>query len=136
MKHGGRCHCKAIGFEVETERPVAEWSVRACQCTFCRAHAALSMSDPNGALAFVEGGTLVRYEFGLRTAEFLLCGRCGVYVGARTEIGGKWFGIVNVRALVDGPKDVVVQAMEYDGETVETRNARRAQRWTPVRRSL
>ena len=48
----GRGHCGAIGFRFSTEREPGSWSVRACQCTFCRAHAALGTSDPDGRIAF------------------------------------------------------------------------------------
>ena len=116
--------------------PIPEWSIRECQCTFCRAHAALSASDLRGMLRFVESDALVRYRSGLRIADFLLCSRCGVYVGARTEIEGRAFGIVNVRALVEQPAECSIRPMDYDGESVETRRARRARRWTPLGRSL
>lgn len=134
MKHVGRCHCGAIGFELSTEIPIANWAVRACQCTFCRAHAALSTSDPQGSLQFVfDDNAIVAYRFGLRTADFLLCNRCGVYVGARTEIDGRSYGIINVRALVEPMPEVASQPMNYEGEALDGRNTRRASRWTPLR---
>ena len=39
------CFCGSIGYEYETAVSVADWSIRACQCAFCRAHDALSTSD-------------------------------------------------------------------------------------------
>ena len=64
-------------------------------------HAALSTSDPAGSLEFVEHvrGALHRYQFGRRTADFLLCRTCGVYIGAVLQSGPKSFGIINVRVL-------------------------------------
>jgi hypothetical protein len=32
----GSCHCDAIGFHYVTSRDPSEWSVRVCQCRFCR----------------------------------------------------------------------------------------------------
>ena len=131
----GRCHCGAIGFEYSTGRAPADWSIRACQCRFCRAHDALSTSDPDGSLRFFadEPSRLQRYRFGLKTADFLLCGNCGVYLGAVIETGGGRYGIVNTHALVDAPADVAaVQPISYDDEDTAGRVARRAQRWTPV----
>ena len=48
----GSCHCAAIGFSFQTRLSVDQWSVRACQCQFCRAHGALTTSDPTGRLVF------------------------------------------------------------------------------------
>ena len=74
----------------------------------------------------------MRYRFGLRTADFLLCGACGVYLGAITTDGR--FGIISTNALVDRPGQLPpVSAVSYDGETAATRLDRRAQLWTPVR---
>ena len=48
----GRCHCGAIGFEYRTAKPVGEWPVRACQCSFCLKHGAIYTSDPAGSFSF------------------------------------------------------------------------------------
>ena len=87
MEHPGRCHCGALGFVLTSTTPPAEWQIRACQCAFCRAHAALSLSDPRGSLRFVHAdpSRLQRYQFALRTADFLLCRECGVYIAAVTR---------------------------------------------------
>jgi hypothetical protein len=131
----GRCHCGAVGFELATELDPSGWSVRACQCSFCRAHGALSTSDPRGSIQFraSKPSQLTRYRFGLRTADFLICTGCGVYIGALTEIGGRTFGIVNVRALDPIPAALPEPlAMTYDGETAGERADRRAERWSPA----
>jgi len=101
----GRCHCGAIGFTYRTALPGERWSIRACQCTFCHLHDALSTSDPQGGLAFSirEPGLLQQYRFAGRTADFLLCRRCGVYVGAQMLAGDRTLGIVNVHALLEPP---------------------------------
>lgn len=132
----GSCHCGALEFTFETACAPRQWSVRACQCAFCRAHASLSGSDPQGRLEFFEreAGMLVRYRFGQRTADFLICRRCGVYVGATIETPEGRFGIINVRALREVPLDLPApQPMDYSGEDVATRTARRTARWTPLR---
>ncbi|HTW37910.1 MAG TPA: hypothetical protein VMD49_05010 [Steroidobacteraceae bacterium] len=135
MSYSGRCHCGALGYEYRTAVPPAAWTVRACQCTFCRAHGALTSSDPGGSLRFVieEPGCLVRYRFGLRTAEFLLCGRCGVYLGALITTPRGRFGIVNLNALRPPlaalPPAV---AVSYESEDELQRTARRETRWTPL----
>lgn len=134
----GRCHCGAIGFVFRTARPSGRWSIRACQCTFCRAHDALSTSDPQGELEFHlrDPALLQRYRFGRRVADFLLCRRCGVYVGAQMVAEGRAYGIVNVHALAGPPPELpAAAAMSYDGETDAERRRRRMQRWTPVTRA-
>ena len=132
----GRCHCGAIGFRYVTAVPPADWSVRACQCRFCRAHDALSTSDPDGDLEFFADGPehLGRYRFSLGTADFLFCRNCGVYIGAIIDTDDGTFGIVNTHALVDAPDDMAATVpIVYDGEETDGRVARRSARWTPAR---
>jgi hypothetical protein len=131
----GRCHCGAIGFRYTTDREPAAWSVRACQCTFCRAHAAIATSDPAGRIEFrtERPERLVRYRFGLRSADFLICRDCGVFIGAVMASGDRSFGIVNVNALSPIPVGVAApQPMSYDGESADQRSHRREERWSPA----
>lgn len=131
----GSCHCGAIGFTLRTRVEPANWSIRACQCSFCRAHDALSTSDPAGEISFATSNPdrLQKYRFGLRTADFLLCRECGVYIGAVIETDGRAFGIVNVHALDETPDDLAATApISYDTEDAGGRVSRREERWTPV----
>lgn len=131
----GKCHCGAIGFVFRTALEPPQWSIRACQCTFCRLHGALSASDPLGSLAFEEQvpGSLQRYQFGRRTADFWVCRTCGGYIGATMQSGSQRFGIINVHALhpllAELPQPT---PMHYESESNAERLARREQRWTPV----
>lgn len=135
IEYSGSCHCGAIGFGYHTAIEPREWSVRACQCSFCRAHDALSTSDPAGQLAFTAAkpGLLQKYRFGLKTADFLLCRECGVYIGAVIETPRGAYGIVNLHALRDRPAGLAATApISYDGEDEGSRVSRREDRWTPV----
>jgi hypothetical protein len=135
MEYTGSCHCGAIGFTYRTSLAPGEWSVRACQCSFCRAHDALSTSDPDGEIDFTAEvpGLLQRYRFGHGTADFLICQRCGVYVGAAIKSDFGTFGIINTHALSDAPANLASAApISYDAENSEGRVSRRGQRWTPV----
>jgi hypothetical protein len=131
----GLCHCRAIGFRYRTALSPKDWIIRACQCSFCRTHAALSTSDPAGSLQFLEhaASALHRYQFGLKTADFLLCSNCGAYVGAITRSGSKQLGVLNVRVL-DSLSQQLPEAvpMSYETEGVAERFARRQERWTPI----
>ncbi len=131
----GSCHCGALSFSFHTGLPVATWSVRACQCRFCRSRGALTTSDPCGRLEFHvhEVDLLQRYRFALKTADFLLCRRCGVYVGAQIQTGRGAFGILNVLTLVPVPEGLPVAALaDYSSESSNGRVERREKRWTPL----
>jgi hypothetical protein len=135
IDYTGSCHCGAIGFTYHTSIEPEQWSIRACQCSFCRAHDALSTSDPAGQIAFTASrpDLLQKYHFGLKTADFLLCNECGVYIGAMIETAGGAFGIVNVHALLETPENLAATApIVYDNEDVAGRVSRRENRWTPV----
>ena len=132
----GRCHCGAVGFTYETAKPPAEWPVRECQCSFCQKHGACYTSDPAGEVRWThrDAGSLSRYRFGHKTADFLFCGLCGGYFGAVTEEGGQALMVINLRALDPQPEGLrTAQPMSYEGETKDDRDARRSARWTPIR---
>ena len=131
----GSCHCGSIGFRYTTAISPDNWSVRACQCRFCRAHDALSTSDTNGSLQFqaTDPAALQLYRFALKTADFLVCKRCGVYIGAVIATAQGRFGIVNTHALDTTPRNIAeVGAISYESENEQGRISRREQRWTPV----
>ena len=131
----GGCNCAALGFSFETALPVNRWSVRACQCAFCRAHGALTTSDTGGRLAFhaKDARALQRYRFGLRTADFLICRRCGIYLGAQIETSRGAFGIVNVRTIAPAPSGLPDPTpANYGSENETERIDRREKRWTPM----
>jgi hypothetical protein len=135
MDYFARCHCGGLSAHYRTALPTASWPLRACQCAFCTAHGALSTSDPNGSLSFSAGqpGLLRRYQFGTRTAEFLICGSCGVYLGAVMSHGAQRWGVLNARALQPPPRDLPApQPMQYGAEGSDERAQRRTARWTPL----
>jgi hypothetical protein len=130
----GACHCGAIGFTLRTSQPLDRWQVRACQCRFCRAHGARTVSDPQGSATFhVMGSSALRhYRFATRSADYLICSVCGVYIAAVLSTSNGRFATVNVNAIhgLQGlPRAIPVS---YEGESKEQRESRREQRWTPV----
>jgi hypothetical protein len=118
--------------EFETRAPET-LSVRECQCTFCRKQGARNTSDPNGHTRIVaERGALIRYRFALGTADFLICARCGVYVGC--SLDDQFFSI-NTRALDDADAARLTsppQPMDFGAEDAAGRIDRRRQKWTPA----
>jgi hypothetical protein len=79
-----------------------------------------------------EETALVRYRFGLRTADYLVCRNCGVYLGAVLTSSHGQFATLNINTLTDAPEFENVLAVSYDQEPVAERQQRREQRWTPV----
>jgi hypothetical protein len=135
MRHEGGCHCGILEVTFETARSPEELPLRACQCSFCRRHAAIGASDPAGSIEvrIRDPAEVSRYVFGLRTAEFLICRACGVYVAAVCTLDGATYATLNLNALADRAAFTRAPApMDYDAETVEERLARRRKAWTPA----
>jgi hypothetical protein len=135
MIHTGQCHCGKLKASFETEKTPAELGVRTCQCEFCRRHGAINISDPHGEVVIdAAPEDLFRYRFALKTADFLLCRHCGVYIAAVTGEGAEVRSTLNVAGLRMMEFLSVEDApMEYGSETAEQRVARRCHRWTPTR---
>jgi hypothetical protein len=135
MKYRGGCHCGNLQVEFETETSPAEIEVRACQCSFCRKHGVRTVADPGGRLTIrVDHADAVgRYAFGLRTAEYLICTTCGVYVAAVTTGENEPRGIAVMNCLDEHRRFTREPiAVDYDDESRDDRAERRRRRWTPV----
>jgi hypothetical protein len=131
----GRCHCRALSYVYSTEIAVAEWTVRSCQCSFCRLHGTACVSDPAGALSFAADypDSIGRYRFAHKTTDFLICRRCGAYLGAIISTPSGRYGIANVNALIAIPAKLPLPSTsDYDGESSDARIQRREANWTPV----
>jgi hypothetical protein len=134
----GSCHCGDLKIEYHTDLEPADWPLRECQCSFCRKHAMLSTSDPNGnALILVRSPTaLLRYRFATGTTDFLICARCGVYIGA-TVMSDGWL-VLNARTMRCA-SELVARPAEprvFDQESADERIARRVQMWSRCRIEL
>src|SRR5689334_7804481 len=80
----GACHCGNLGLRFESDKTPLELGTRADGCSFCERHRAVYTADPAGrvSIAVRDGSLLSRYRFGTKTADFLLCKACGVFVAA------------------------------------------------------
>lgn len=127
----GSCHCGAVHIELESAKRPAEMRIGRCACSFCRRHGARTMGDPAGSVTFrAAPGAVSRYRFGLGITDYLLCARCGTYVGAIMEDEGRSIGIVNVNMLdIRDTFDPAPPLHVYDGENPEKRRARRRKFW-------
>lgn len=135
MRHSGSCHCGKLKASFETHKAPQALGVRTCQCEFCRRVGAINTSDPDGAVVFdAAEGDVVRYRFALKTADFLLCRHCGVYIAAVIGAAPDIRSTINVAGLrMKEFLDLPEAPMEYGAETTETRIARRFRKWTPTR---
>ncbi|MDE2140196.1 MAG: aldehyde-activating protein [Gammaproteobacteria bacterium] len=135
MLFTGHCHCGNIRFEFETTHTKASLPLRACQCSFCRAHGALSVSDARGRVRFTiaERSLVQHYRFGLGITDMLICRRCGCYVAGVMQIDGRFCATLNVN-LFDLRTELAATPApaDYADETPEQRTARRRQNWTPA----
>ena len=132
MLHSGGCHCGNIGVRLKLSQPPGQISLRSCSCSFCRAHATRTISDREGRVEITasEPSLIERYRFGSRTADYLLCSRCGVYVGAVCETADGLRAVLNVNCLDDRASFTQSPtAPDYAGETTPARLDRRARTW-------
>jgi len=135
MRHSGGCHCGNISVQLSLSRAPDQMPLRSCSCSFCRAHGTRTLSDRDGQaeITVADWSLAEKYRFGSRTADYVLCRRCGVYVGAVCETGSGWRAVINTNCLDDRAAFTQPPAApDYDGEGTEARLARRATNWMPV----
>lgn len=132
--HEGACHCGAIRATFKSTRSPGTLQIRACQCGFCRRHAAMTVSDPDGRVVLdIDQGKAGHYQFATRSAASLVCKSCGVYAGALLLEGDKAWSALNVRGLaLPAFIDRIAEPVAYDAETAEQRITRRKSKWTPT----
>ena len=114
---------------------IEELPLRECLCTFCARHQPRYTSDPDGRLEIRldSPDQLIRYRFGLGLADFLICARCGVYIGAVRHDDDGMRGVLNVNVLDRASEfGVTAQAMDFDAEDSVGRSDRHRARWTPA----
>ncbi len=132
MKIRGGCHCGNLTFELDWAGDAARIPARACDCTFCVRHGGVWTSHAGSRLAvkIADDALVSRYEFGTRTATFHVCARCGVPPLVTSTIDGRVYAVVNVNCFegVD-PARLDRAPASFEGETVESRLARRKRGW-------
>ena len=130
----GRCHCGNIE-TAYAHHHGNEIPVRACSCGYCVKHGGVWTSDPNGSLKVrvADSGALTRYQFGTRTADFYVCGRCGVVPVVVSTIEQRACAVVNVNTFegVDAGR-LNRTVTDFDGEGTGERLQRRQRNWIPV----
>ena len=133
--YNGGCHCGAIRITYRSALPATDHVLRACQCTFCRKHASRAVSDPDGLteVTILDGMKMSPYRFGFRTADYIVCRECGVYVAAVMSESDRAWSVTIVNALEDaGEFTGAATPVDFSDEKEEERLARRRSRWTPT----
>ena len=137
MRHSGGCHCGNITVQLRLSRPPEQMPLRSCSCSFCRAHGSRTLSDRDGLaeIAVSDRSLLEHYQFGSRTADYMICRRCGVYIGALCQTASGLRAVINVNCRDDRAAFTQPPASaNYDGEATETRLDRRSSNWMPARK--
>lgn len=134
MNVQGHCHCENVSYELTSRKSWDDVIVRICRCDFCLRHRPRLWSDPDGSITIVvkAPNELVRYRFGHGTADFAICGRCGVFCFAIASIDGQHRGVVNLNLALsrhDKPRETFLEALR---ENEQERTARRSSNWTPM----
>jgi hypothetical protein len=129
--HGG-CHCGNISFKFAFEGDADAIQARVCDCAFCTKHGGVWTSNPAASLAIdiKQASRVAKYSFGTSTAVFHICSDCGVVPVVTSEIEGHLYGIVSVNAFNDlDPSSVQRAPASFEGESVDSRLARRTRNW-------
>jgi len=133
--YAGSCHCGAVNIQLTSDKKPEEMRIGRCDCGFCRRHGARTMGDPAGSVEFhAAPSDLSRYRFALGITDYLLCARCGTYVGAIMPDQGGTIGVVNVNSLdIRDTFDPAPPLRHYEGEDETARRTRRRKFWMTAR---
>ena len=128
----GGCHCGNVRIVLFTRKPDEALPRRRCQCSFCRSRGAVYTSDPDGRLeiAFDNASDVNAYTFGHGTARFHVCRDCGGVPAVTCEVEGDMIAVVNL-LMLEGVEwnPTEAQDMDFEGETGDSRMARRKSGW-------
>jgi hypothetical protein len=130
----GSCHCGNIRFTFDWPEAGPTIPVRACDCTFCRKHGGVWTSHPQGwfRLHVADESKVTPYRFGTQSADFHVCATCGAVPIVTCVMDGVRYAVVNANAFDDVDySQLSVTGAGFEGESVDTRLARRRRNWTP-----
>lgn len=128
----GSCHCKNIQYIFKTTTSPADYSVRKCLCSYCQKKGNRYISDPKGELEIMikQDESVQRYQFGTRTADFLICKNCGVIPVVTCEIDNQIYAVININSLEKvGDFNRHSQEADFDRESTQNRLQRRKKNW-------
>ena len=135
MQPTGHCHCGNLCYTIAWRLGTDLVPVHACSCGFCTMHGARWLAHPAAhcALTIIDTSALLRYRFGTRTADFLVCGRCGILTVACCEITTVDYAVINANTFTNLPAGALASAgTNFDGEDTAARLTRRQRNWMPI----
>lgn len=130
----GSCHCGNIRFVFDRPETGPTIPVRACGCGFCRKHGGVWTSHAGGSfrLQIADPSLVTLYRFGTRSADFHVCAGCGAVPIVTCTMDGRRFAVVNANTFDDVQRSELAEsATDFEGESMESRLARRRRNWTP-----
>src|SRR5262249_61021274 len=118
----GSCHCGNIRFTLVWPDSRPNIPIRACGCSFCTKHRAAWTSHPNGRfeLQIADESQVKRYQFGTKTADFLICTTCGIPPIVTCIVEGTRYAVFNVSTFDNLDRSQLVDTvMNFQGGTKE-----------------
>mgnify|MGYP002642230932 CR=1 FL=1 len=128
----GACHCRNIRFTVGLPAAETLIRVRACSCAFCIKHGGVYTSHPSAELDIhiTDPSLVEHYQFGTKTADFLICRRCGVVPVVTSVINDHCYAVVNVNTFENIDRaEFDYATTDFEAEATDDRLARRQQNW-------
>jgi hypothetical protein len=128
----GSCHCGTIAYQLETDFKLEDLPVRICTCDFCTKSGNRYISDAKAHLViFWDEPKVNRYQFGTKTADFIICKQCGTMPFVLSKIDGHYYAVVNINTITEqnqsDQKDF--SRLNYDEELIKDRLNRRRKNW-------
>ena len=131
----GKCHCGNINYDFTWPTASGLIPARACGCSYCQKHGAAWTSHPKGKLElrFQDPNAVQHYRFGHHTADFNVCGCCGIVVFASVAIDDRLYTVLNVNTFENvEPDELNSDTTNFEDESKSQRLARRLRNWTPT----
>lgn len=134
--HGG-CHCRALRFDLawpaDTGAEVVVPS-RKCGCSFCTRFDGSWTSHPEAKLEITQAveHPPIRYQFGTKTADFIICSHCGMTPLVVCSLDGVEYAVVNTNTFDESEEPgyrLSYATTDFEGEETQERLARRKARW-------
>ena len=141
MNHGvqiaGGCHCGALSFVLAWPADAGAEVVvpsRKCGCSFCTRIDGSWTSHPEAGLEVTQSAEHppIRYQFGTKTADFIICSHCGMTPLVVCTLDGVEYAVVNTNTFdeIENPGYTLsYAATDFEGEETQERLARRKARW-------
>ena len=128
----GSCHCGSISYQLETEFKLNELPVRICSCDYCTKSGNRYISDSKAHLAiYWDESKVNRYQFGTKTADFIICQLCGVMPFVLSEIDDHSYAVINYNSITEQSQlnQNDIPRLDFDGELPMNRLERRRRNW-------